>query len=153
MKATTIRTVLSIAITVNWDIKQIDVKNAFLHGDLKETIFMEQPPRFRDPIFPNHVCLLRKALYGLKQAPKAWFHKFSSYLFHLGFSCSKADPSLFVLHSDKGTILLLLYIDDIILTGSHSSILSKLIHNLQSYFAMKDLGDLHYFLCIEVHHN
>ncbi|XP_059304047.1 uncharacterized mitochondrial protein AtMg00810-like [Lycium ferocissimum] len=111
---------------------------------------MEQPPGFKDPIFPNHVCLLKKALYGLKQAPKAWFHKFSSYLLHLGFFCSKADSSLFVLHSSKGILLLLLYVDDIILTGNSSILLSELIVTLKSRFAMKDMGDLHYFLGIEV---
>lgn len=116
VKASTIRIVLSIAITLNWEIKQLDVKNAFLHGDLKETVFTKQPPGIRDPIFPNHVCLLKKAFYCLRQAPKAWLHKFSSYLLHLGFLYSKADSSLFILHSSEVTLLLLLYVDDIILT-------------------------------------
>ncbi|XP_019246487.1 PREDICTED: uncharacterized protein LOC109226143 [Nicotiana attenuata] len=110
---------------------------------------MEQPPGFKDLIFPHHVCRLKKALYGLKQAPKAWFHKFSSFLLHLGFSCSKADPSLFVLHSSKGTLLLLLYVDDIILTSNHSSLINILIQLISSKFAMKDMGDLHYFLGIK----
>lgn len=151
VKAATIRVVLSIIIALNWDIKQLNVKNAFLHGDLKEKVFMEQPPRFRNPIFPNHVCLLKKAIYALKQAPKYWFYKFSSYLFHLGFLCSKADSSLFVQHSSEGTILLLLYVDDIILTGSNSFLLSRILYTLQSHFATKDLGPLHYFLGIEVY--
>nr|XP_009767591.1 PREDICTED: uncharacterized protein LOC104218727 [Nicotiana sylvestris] len=94
IKETIVRIVFSIATTLNWPIRQLDVKNAFLHGDLKEIVFMEQPPGFKDLIFPHHVCRLKKAFYGLKQAPKAWFHKFSSFLLHLGFSCSKADPSL-----------------------------------------------------------
>lgn len=151
VKATTIQLVLSIAVTLNWHIKQLDVKNAFFHGELNEIVFMKKPPDFLDPIFPNHVCLLKKALYGLKQAPKAWFHKFSSYLLHLGYSCSKADPSLFVFHSSKGSMFLLLYVDDIVLTGSNSFLLNGLVDKLRSRFAMKDMGDLQYFLGIEVH--
>lgn len=126
VKATNIRIVLSIATTLHWPLKQFDIKNDFLHRDLKETVFMEQPSGFKDPIFIDHVCLLKKAMYGLKQAPKAWFHKFSSYLLHLGFMCSKSDSSLFVWHSDRGTILLLLYVDEIILTGSQSALLNEL---------------------------
>ncbi|XP_059306498.1 uncharacterized mitochondrial protein AtMg00810-like [Lycium ferocissimum] len=150
VKATTIRLVLAVATTLHWSIKQLDVKNAFLHGDLIETVFIEQPPGFVDPNYPVHVCRLKKALYGLKQAPKAWFHKFSTHLLHLGFICSKSDSSLFVWKSSKDTILLLLYVDDIVLTGGSPFLLHALILNLKSKFAMKDMGDLHYFLGIEV---
>lgn len=99
VKVATIRIVLSIATTLHWTIKQLDVKNAFLHCDRKEIVFMEQPPGFKDPVFFNHVCRLKKAPYGLKQAPKAWFHKFSAFLFIM------ANTSLFMLHSPKGIML------------------------------------------------
>ena len=69
-----------------WCIHQIDISNAFLHGDLTETIYMEQPPGFKNSDHPNHVCRLNKSLYGLKQAPRAWFHKLSSCLVSLGFT-------------------------------------------------------------------
>lgn len=146
----TVKLVLSLAIVHKWTIKQLDVKNAFLHGVLTDTVFMEQPPGFSNPSYPNHVCKLKKAIYGLKQAPRAWFNKFSDYLLSIGFFCSMADPSLFVLHSDKGTILLLLYVDDIIITGNNTSLLNSVILQLSCEFAMKDLGRLHYFLGIEV---
>ena len=88
VKPTTIRIVLSLAVVKGWPICQLDVKNAFLHGFLKENIYMEQPPRFVNTTYPSHVCLLKKAIYGLKQAPKAWFNRFSFYLLQIGFFCS-----------------------------------------------------------------
>ena len=96
VKATTVRVVLSIAVTNKWSLRQLDVKNAFLNGTLIERVHMERPPEYIDPRFPTHICLLKKALYGLKQAPRAWFQHFSSFLLTLGFSCSHADTSLFV---------------------------------------------------------
>lgn len=81
----------------NWSLHQLDMKNAFLHGDLTKRVYMEQPPGFIDPHFPHLVRRLRKALYGLKQSPLVWFQRFNTYLLNLGFVCSKADASLFVL--------------------------------------------------------
>ncbi|OIW19116.1 hypothetical protein TanjilG_08916 [Lupinus angustifolius] len=150
IKPGTIRLIITTALVQKWPIRQLDVKNAFLHGVISETIFMEQPPGLVDPRFPNHVCKLKKALYGLKQAPRAWFDRFSSFLLKNGFVCSMADPSLFTFHSEFGTLILLLYVDDILLTGSTMTLLSKFIQILQSEFAMKDLGPLHHFLGIEI---
>ena len=152
VKSTTIRLVLSLATTKGWPLRQLDVKNAFLHGHLKEVVYMEQPPGFSDSSCPTHVCRLHKAIYGLKQAPRAWFDRFSSFLLHLGFYCSPADSSFFVFRSSSHIILLLVYVDDIIVTSNHSSSLSPLITKLSSEFSMKDLGPLHYFLGIQVSH-
>lgn len=80
---TTIRTVLSIALSHQWPIHQLDVKNAFLHGNLKETVYIHQPPDFVNPSFPGYVCKLRKSLYGLKQVPRAWYLRFSHYLLNI----------------------------------------------------------------------
>jgi hypothetical protein len=77
VKPATIRTVLSIALSKSWCLHQLDVKNAFLHGNLNETVYMYQPPGFRDPQHPDYVCLLKKSLYGLKQAPRAWYQRFT----------------------------------------------------------------------------
>uniref|UniRef100_A0A2N9IZ37 Reverse transcriptase Ty1/copia-type domain-containing protein n=1 Tax=Fagus sylvatica TaxID=28930 RepID=A0A2N9IZ37_FAGSY len=147
--ATTVRVVLSLAVTNKWPLRQLDVKNAFLNGSLTEHVYMEQPPGYIDPRFPHHVCHLKKALYGLKQAPRAWFQRFSSFLLTLGFSCSRADTSLFVFHQQSGIIYLLLYVDDIIITGNNSSLLDSFTHKLHSEFATKDLGSLSYFLGLE----
>jgi hypothetical protein len=150
VKPATIRTVLSIAISNSWHIHQLDVKNAFLHGELKETVYMYQPLGFRDPNYPDHVCRLRKSLYGLKQAPRAWYQRFADYASSIGFSQSKCDNSLFIYKKENHQAYLLLYVDDIILTTSSSTLRKSIISLLSSEFAMKDLGPLSYFLGIGV---
>ncbi|KAM0000492.1 putative RNA-directed DNA polymerase [Helianthus debilis subsp. tardiflorus] len=150
VKATTIRVVLSLAVTCGWSLRQLDVQNAFLHGDLNETVYLRQPPGFVDPARPNHLCLLHKSLYGLKQAPRAWFQRLSRALQHLGFHGSKTDPSLFI-YSSAGTLLyMLVYVDDIILTGNNPTAMDSVVKSLSSTFAIQDMGTLSYFLGIEV---
>ena len=151
VKPATIRVVLSIATSHKWPIHQLDVKNAFLHGELAETVYCAQPSGFIDASKPNHVCQLQKSLYGLKQAPRTWFLKFTSYLQTLGFVSSKSDTSLFILRTPTATAYLLLYVDDIILTASTTSTLHNIIDSLHREFAMSDLGDIHHFLGINVH--
>ncbi|KAL9308947.1 putative RNA-directed DNA polymerase [Arabidopsis thaliana] len=111
---------------------------------------MYQPTSFVDSQKPNHVCRLTKALYGLKQAPRAWFDTFSNFLLDFGFVCSKSDPSLFVCLQDGKTLYLLLYVDDILLTGSDQSLLEDLLKALNNRFSMKDLGPPRYFLGIQI---
>ena len=147
-----IHLILSLALVMHQDIRQLDVKNAFLHGLISEDIYMEQPPGMSDPTFPNHVCKLQQALYGLKQTPRAWFDRFSAFLLQHGFFCSLADPSFFILHSSHGTLIFLLYIDDMLLTGSNPQLLDNFIKILHIEFAMKDLGPIHHFLGIEITH-
>jgi Reverse transcriptase (RNA-dependent DNA polymerase) len=150
VRPTTIRLVISIAVQHGWSLRQLDVQNAFLHGDLHETVYMSQPPGFVDSNNPSHVCLLNKALYGLKQSPRAWFNTLSTALLAYGFLGSQYDPSLFIYSSHGKVAYLLIYVDDLILTGNNSLLLSDIILSLQSKFAVKDLGLLHYFLGIEV---
>ncbi|KAF5785164.1 putative RNA-directed DNA polymerase [Helianthus annuus] len=150
VKPTTIRVVLSLAVSHKWCMRQLDVQNAFLHGTLQETVYMKQPPGFVDPQRPNHVCLLHKSLYGLKQAPRAWFTRLSTALQQLGFHGSKTDPSLFILNSRGSVVYILVYVDDIIITGNNNQAIDHIITRLSSMFAIKDLGPLHYFLGIEV---
>ncbi|GJV00189.1 ribonuclease H-like domain-containing protein [Tanacetum coccineum] len=127
VKPATIRTVLSLAVSRQWPIHQLDVKNAFLNGDLSETVYMHQPPGFVDSRYPNHVCLLQRSLYGLKQAPRAWFQRFAGYATRAGFSPSRCDSSLFI------------YIQG-----------SQIVDSLHKEFDMTDLGALNYFLGIFV---
>ncbi|KAJ4768699.1 hypothetical protein LUZ62_079074 [Rhynchospora pubera] len=150
VKSTTIRTVLSIALTHKWHIHQLDVNNAFLHGDLTETAHMEQPPGFSDTHYPNYVCKLNKALYGLKQAPRAWFFRLKSFLQMHKFQSSQSDHSLFIFKSPKVLLYLLVYVDDIIITGNDPLAIQSLISALDQQFSIKDLGSLSYFLGIEV---
>jgi hypothetical protein len=150
VKPATVRTVLSIAVSRDWPIQKLDVKNAFLHGTLTKTVYCIQPTRFADPAHSDLLCRLTKSLYGLKQAPRAWYSRFASFLLSLGFAEAKSDTSLFVFHRGSDTVYLLLYVDDIILTPSNTELLRRTISALQQEFAMKDLGLLHHFLDITV---
>lgn len=149
VKPVTIRTLLTLALSKGWTLRQLDVNNAFLHGDLEETVYMTQPPRFVNPDFPDHVCHLRKALYGLKQAPRAWFHQLCDFLASLGFVASQSDSSLFINKSAHESIYLLVYVDDIIITGTSPTLIAQLISSLDATFTIKDLGNLSFFLGIE----
>ncbi|GJS48174.1 ribonuclease H-like domain-containing protein [Tanacetum coccineum] len=150
VKPGTIRTVLSLAASRHWPIHQLDVKNAFLHGDLSETVYMHQPPGFWDFVHPDYVCLLQRSLYGIKQAPRAWFQRFASYITRVGFSHSRCDSSLFIYRQGTDTAYLLLYVDDIVLTASSEILLQQIIRSLHQEFAMTNLGPLNYFLGISV---
>ncbi|MFS7939299.1 putative RNA-directed DNA polymerase [Helianthus anomalus] len=152
VKSSTIRVVLSLATINNWTLRQLDVNNAFLNGHLTETIFMEQPPGFEDSNRPNHVCKLNRALYGLKQAPHAWFQRLSSFLLNRGFQNSRADTSVFIYNHQGILIYLLVYVDDIILTGNNEKFIHNFTSCLNKEFKIKDLGSLNFFLGLEVHH-
>ncbi|GKB69513.1 ribonuclease H-like domain-containing protein [Tanacetum coccineum] len=153
VKPGTIRTVLSLAISRHWPVHHLDVKNAFLHGDLFETVYMHQSLGFRDSAYPNHVCLLKQSLYGLKQAPRAWFQCFAAYITRVGFHHSRCDTSLFIYREGTNTAYLFLYVDDIVLTASFETLLQRIIATLHQEFSMTDLGSLNYFLGIYVTRN
>jgi hypothetical protein len=121
IKPTTVRLVLSIIVSKQWDLRQIDISNAFLHGMLTETSYMHQPPGFEDGCHLDYVCKLKKAIYGLKQSPRAWYSHLSDHLHPLGFVPSAADTSLFILSRLEVTMYILVYVDDIIITNSSSS--------------------------------
>ncbi|KAJ0877759.1 putative RNA-directed DNA polymerase [Helianthus annuus] len=150
VKPATIRTVLSFGLSQGWPIHQLDVKNAFLHGNLSETVYMHQPAGFVNRNFPNHVCRLRKSLYGLKQAPRAWYTRFHTFITSQGFKSSVCDTSLFVYQHGSHIAYMLLYVDDIVIKASSQSLLNDIITCLSREFAMSDLGPLHHFLGIHV---
>lgn len=114
---------------------------------------MAQPQGYANPDHPTFMCHMKKSIYGLRQAPCAWYDKFTSQLVHLGFAISTSDQSLFIRHLDGTVTYLLLYVDDIILTGSNVGYINSLIVQLNRHFKMKDLGPLHYFLGVEVAHD
>nr|GEV48704.1 copia protein [Tanacetum cinerariifolium] len=150
VKPATIRTVLSLALARNWPVHQLDVKNAFINGDLTETVYMYQPSGFLDSRFSHHVCRLRRSLYGLKQAPHAWFQRFAGYAFRMGFTSSRCDSSLFIYQHGTEVAYLLIYVDDIVLTASSTTLLQHIISSLHKEFDMTDLEALNYFLGISV---
>jgi histone deacetylase 1/2 len=117
VKMATFRIILSIAVSRGWNLRQLDVQNAFLHGILEEEVYMRQPPWYVDKRYPNHVCKLDKSLYGLKQAPRAWYARLSTKLITLGFTPSKADTSLFYFNKHGVMVFVLIYVDDIIVVS------------------------------------
>ena len=110
-----VRALLVVVVASKWDLFQIDAKSAFINGDLSKEVYMQAPPDLS--VESNKVCHLQCALYGLKQTPQAWFAKFSSTISHLGYMANHYDSALFLRRTDKGTILLLLYVDDMIITS------------------------------------
>nr|GEV59068.1 UDP-glycosyltransferase superfamily protein [Tanacetum cinerariifolium] len=150
VKSTTIRVVLSLAVTNDWPLRQLDIQSAFLHGNLKEHVYMKQPSGFIDPQRPNHVCLLYKSLYGLKQALHTWFERLSKALFDLGFKGFKTDPSLFIYSPGDTLLYIMLYVNDIIVICNNKGTIDNIICQLGSAFALKDLGPLNYFFGIEI---
>ena len=126
----------------------MDVKNAFLNGDFTEKVYMQAPLGYSD--CPDNVCLLRCALYGLNQASRAWFAKFSDIVHQFGFSSSPHDTTLFICCFDKGMILLLLYVDDMIITRDDHFSISDFKQFLHQHFEINDFGQLSYFLGLEV---
>eukprot|EP00253_Pinus_taeda_P022773 PITA_22773 len=126
----------------------MDVKSTFLHGDLHEEIYMEQPTSFMKTK-SNLVCRLKKSLYGLKQAPRAWYAKMDSFLLETGFSRRHSDNTVYTKKVGKSLIILVIYVDDLILTGSDPNLIN-VKSSLKKKFEMTDLGHLHYFLGLQV---
>ena len=149
VKITNVQILISLAISHNWPIKLLDASNVFLHGDLKELIYMDQPPGFLDNRFPQHVCQLQRSLYGLKQAPIEWFFKLTNFFLSLGFSDSKTDPSLFFKYHGNTPYFFLIYVDDILVISPDSTGIQDIVRLLAKAFSMKDLGLAHFFLRIE----
>ncbi|GJZ87017.1 putative RNA-directed DNA polymerase [Tanacetum coccineum] len=148
-KLVTVRTLLVVAVKRDWIIHQLDVNNAFLHGDLDEDVYMKIPQGF-SKYGETRVCRLRKSLYGLKQASRNWYHKFTTFLFGLSFRHSKADHSLFIYQTASIIVVVLIYVDDIIITGNCLNKIQEIKKQLDKEFSVKDLGPLKYFLRIEV---
>ncbi|PKU66893.1 Retrovirus-related Pol polyprotein from transposon TNT 1-94 [Dendrobium catenatum] len=151
-KMPTIRILLTIALHHSWPVFQLDISNAFLHGKLQEEVYMKQPQGFIDETYPDYVCKLHKTIYGLKQAPREWFHTLTNSLQSLGFTFSKSDPSLLLYKHNGIQIYMLLYVDDILISGNDRSIISWLITQLQTQFSLKELGPISFFLGIQVLH-
>jgi hypothetical protein len=114
---TSIRAVISVAANMVWKIHQMDVKTAFLNGLIEEEVYIQQPLGFEVHGRELHVCRLKKALYGPKQAPRAWYLRIDAYLQQLGFEKSEADPNLYFSVVGEDPLILLLYVDDIFITG------------------------------------
>jgi hypothetical protein len=146
---TSIRTIITLAAKMKWKLHQMDVKTAFLTGVIEEEVYIEKPQGFEVEDNKSHVCRLKKDLYGLKQAPRAWYGRIDSFLTSLGFTKSKVDSNLYFKIMNNEPVILLLYVDDLFLTGEEKLII-ECKKRLASEFEMKDLGLMHYFVGLEV---
>lgn len=150
-KLNTVRVLLSLATNLDWSLHQLDVKNVFLNGDLKEELYMEILQGLEDYTNVNKVCKLKKFLYGLKRSPRAWFNRFTKALRRLGYAKCQVDHTLFIKHltHEKASILIV-YVDDIVITSDDEGETQRLKQYLAKGFEIKDLGSLQYFLGMEM---
>jgi hypothetical protein len=133
---TSIRTIIALAAKMKWKMHHMDVKRTFLNGIIEEEVYIEQPQGFEVEDRKSHVCRLKKVLYGLKQAPKAWYGRIDNFLMSLGFTKSKADSNLYFKIMEKEPVILLLYVDDLFLTGEENLIV-ECKQRLATEFEMK----------------
>jgi hypothetical protein len=146
---TSIRTIIALAAKMKWKLHQMDVKTAFLNCVIEEEVYIEQPQGFEVEERKTHVYKLKKSLYGLKQAPRAWCGRINSFPTSLGFTKSKVDSNLYFKVMNDEPVILLLYVDDLLLTGEEKFI-TNCKKKLAAKFEMKDLGLMHYFLGLDV---
>lgn len=150
-KMITVRCFFAIAALKGWSLHQLDVNNAFLHGDLTEEVYMTLPPGYsRQQDNNNHVCRLNKSIYGLKQASRNWFSKLRHLLIYEGYTQSKAEYTLFSKQTKNGSVFVLVYVDDILVGGDNTTEIQALKEKLHTQFSIKNLGSPKYFLGIEV---
>ena len=145
----TVRVLIALATAKEWDLHQLDVNNAFLHGYIDEEIYMVPPEGYKKA-GPNQVCKLKKSLYGLKQASRQWNLELTKFLLSLGYIQSKHDYSLFVKNHNGQFTAALVYVDDMLITGNCSDEIKFLKNALDQKFTIKDLGLAKYFLGIEL---
>jgi hypothetical protein len=127
----------------------MDVKTTFLNVVIEEEVYIEQPQGFEVENRKTHVCRLKKALYGLKKTPRAWYRRIDSFLTSLGFTKSKVDSNLYFKVMNDEPVILLLYANDLFLTGEEK-LITDYKKKLVAKFEMKELGLMHYFLSLEV---
>ena len=149
-KINTVRVLLSLAANLDWPLQQFDVKNAFLHGELTEEVYMDPPPGYMPERHNQKVYRLKKVLYGLKQSPRAWFGRFTKSMINFGYHQSNSDHTLFLKKQMSKITALIVYVDDMVVTGNDPEERKALQTHLSREFEMKDLGPLKYFLGIEV---
>lgn len=145
-----VRMMLAIAAHAGWDVHHLDVKSAFLNGNLDEEVYVTQPPGFVRDGHEHKVLRLHKALYGLRQAPRAWYAKLDDTLLSLGFQKNKSEHAVYTRGSGNERLLLGVYVDDLIVTGGHTRAIDHFKDEMKAQFQMSDLGRLSYYLGIEV---
>ncbi|WVZ58432.1 LOW QUALITY PROTEIN: hypothetical protein U9M48_008708 [Paspalum notatum var. saurae] len=141
-----IRILLAFAASKGFKLQQMDVKSAFLNGFIEKEVYVRQPPGFESTRFPDQVYKLRKALYGLKQAPRAWYARLKSFLLKSRFVMGSIDKTLFLLSRGGDTLIVQIYIDDIIFGGSSHALVSSFAEQMSKEFEMSLMDELQFFL-------
>jgi len=144
------RLLLAFVASKGFKLQQMDVKSAFLNGFIEEEVYVRQPPGFESAKFLDRVFKLRKALYGLKQAPRAWYARLKSFLLKSGFVMGSVDKTLFLLSRGGDTLIVHIYVDDIIFGGSSHALVSKFAEQMSSKFEMSLMGELQFFLGLQI---
>jgi hypothetical protein len=151
VRHTSIRAVLALVAHQDLELEQLDVKTAFLHGNLEEEIFMVQPEGFKQLGTENLVCRLKKSLYGLKKSPRQWYKRFDSYMIQIGYTRCEYDCCVYVRILEDGSyIFLLLYVDDMLIAAKSMCEVKRLKSLLHKEFEMKDLGAAKKILGMEI---
>lgn len=150
-KVVTVRILLTLAAQKGWYVHKLDINNAFLHGSIDEGIYLLPPQGSDAP--KGHICKLNKSMYGLKQASRQWYKELSTSLIQFGFEQSSYDHCLFMIKTDTLFVALIIYVDDILLTGTDVIKIQEIKNFLHNKFTIKDMGEAEFFLGIEIHHD
>ena len=148
-KYATLRSLMAVTAAQDLELHQLDIKTAFLNGELEEDVYIQQPPGYESGE-PNIACHLQKALYGLRQAPRAWYMRLKEELETYGFRASNADPGLYIRHNKEDTSFIQVYVDDILIATKTLEQVNNIKKELLSSFEARDLGEAHMFLGITI---
>jgi hypothetical protein len=151
LKWSTLQLIIAIASCFGWPLVHLDVITAFLNGKLTEVIYMHQPPGYAVKGKENLVCRLLRSLYGLKQSPRTWYKEIDCYLQHCGWHQSSGDPSLYFPWKNQSIVILVIYVNDLLITGNDPVLIAHVKDQLQTKYCMKDLGALERYLGVQVH--
>lgn len=146
----TVKLLLALAAKNSWEVHHLDVKSAFLNGDLEETVYVSQPKGFVQKNKEHMVYRLVKALYGLRQAPRAWYAKLNKCLESLGFTKCPYEHAVYTKREGDEALIIGVYVDDMLITGTNVAIINKFKTEMSEQFEMSDLGKLSYYLGLEV---
>lgn len=150
LRMSSLRLLLALVASFDLELYHLDVQTAFLHGELPKELYMQQPPHYESPTQPRYVCRLHRSIYGLKQSPRLWFQCFNDFMTTHGYTRLRSEPNVYIRHSSFSFLAVALYVDDIPVLGSSQSVVSHAVAELKAAFPITDLGNLTYFLGLQI---
>ncbi|MCO5580381.1 hypothetical protein L7F22_034248 [Adiantum nelumboides] len=150
LRMSSLRLLLALAASFDLELYHLDVQTAFLHGELPEELYMQQPSYYESSAHPRYVCRLHRSIYGLKQSPRLWFQRFNDFMITHGYTRLRSEPNVYICHNSFSFLAVALYVDDIPVLGSSKSVVSHAVAELKAAFPITDLGDLTYFLGLQI---